>query len=506
MSFIEKAIELVSPSWALKRAWAKAGINEVRNYDAARTDRLGNDWITVDGTAEQIDRHQRDIIRKRARNLERNSDLAEGVASALDRNVVGTGIKPQPKVRKKSGELDVKTNKTLETLWKIWAKPQNCDITGQSDFYELQSLAIRRWCYDGEAFFNKTSEKAKIPFQLQMMEPDRVGSMNLSYMDNAILSGVEVKDTLRPVAYWFYHIDPQGFQTYEPYRIEAKNMIHLWKKKQATQVRGISELARVMQRIHNIDEYLDAEMIAARVAACFAAFVETDDGQTTGRTMTNDKGQKLDNLTPGIVQYLRPGQKMTFAEPKRNAGTAREYVEIQSRKTAAGVGLSADVVTRKIDGNFSAARQNLLEDRKTFIPIQRFLITHFCQPVWEEFITACVLAGLINAPDFFSDQERYFDCVWVTPGWTWIDPLKEVNASKEELKAGITTLAEVCGTQGKDWQEVLEQAATEKAMAEELGLELDIYIQDQQPLDPSLFEDPPNQTTKGVGAQDGAEE
>lgn len=483
MNMLDKAISYISPQWAFERAQYKLGINQLRNYDAAQNDRLNNDWVTANGSGEQVDKPYRDLIRKRAQALERNSDLAEGIVSAIERNVVGKGIKPQAKVRTKSGrELDEKTNKLIEKLWKSWAKPENCDATGQNDFYELQAMAIRRMYYDGESFFNKTTDKSqRIPFQLQMMEPEQMGSNSTEYQGNAIQSGVELTKTLKPVAYWFYHIDPFGFQTFEPYRIENNNMIHLFKKRRPTQIRGVSELARVMSKIHDTDSYLDAEMAAVRAAACFAAFVETDDGKTVGRTSTDSQGKQLNELRPGIVQYLRPGQKVSFAEPKRNAGTTKDYVEIQSRRASAGTGVSYDVVTRDIKGNFSAARQNMLEDRKTFEPLQEFLIKHFCQPVWEEFITSCVMAGLIPVPDFFSDPERYFDVAWITPGWTWIDPKKEVDASVIELKAGITTLAEVCGTQGKDWQEVLEQRALEQAYAKELGLDLEVdFVESSQ--------------------------
>ena len=167
---------------------------------------------------------------------------------------------------------------------------------------------------------------------------------------------------------------------------------------------------------------------------------------------------------------------MSFASPDRNAGSAKEYVELQSRRVAMGSGLSYDVVTRNVTGTYSSARQNLLEDRKTYGPLQQFFIDHLCQPVWEEFVEWLVLTGKIKAADFYSDKERYFEVKWLVPGNQWIDPLKEVNANKEALKAGITTLSEVCGQNGNDWEENLEQLADELTQAKEKGLNLDIFV------------------------------
>lgn len=475
MNWIDKAVAWVSPEAAVKRAQARLALEEYRNYDAARGDRLGSDWQAVNGSGEQADKPYRSLIRRRARHLENNSDMAEAVVLALIRNVVGTGIKPQAKV-KNGDKLDEATNKKLEAAWKEFIKPENCDITGQMDFYELQEFTIRRWAYDGEVFYNKVADKkAFIPFMLQGIDPEDISCLDYQSKDgNPIIDGIEVNQQLRPQAYYMYPRDPLGFTNYDPVRIEAKNMIHFWKKTKHGQIRGMSLLARVMQRIHDTDEFLHADMVAARVAACFAGFIEETPNYGGRQLPSGDK--PIQTLSPGIIKTLRPGQKISFAEPRRNASSVGDFTKLQSRRTSTGVGLSYDTVYRDIEGNFSAARQNLLEDRKVFVPLQQFVIRHFCRPIWEEFVKACALKGIIPIKEYTSDPKRFYEAQWVTPGWSWIDPEKEVNASKEELKSGIATLAEICGEQGKDWQEVIDQMAVEKAYAKSKGLELDIHM------------------------------
>ena len=58
------------------------------------------------------------------------------------------------------------------------------------------------------------------------------------------------------------------------------------------------------------------------------------------------------------------------------------------------------------------------------------------------------------------------------PGWEWIDPQKEAAAIEKQLTLGITTLADVCGKQGKDWYEILKQRKEEVDAACELGINL----------------------------------
>lgn len=87
-------------------------------------------------------------------------------------------------------------------------------------------------------------------------------------------------------------------------------------------------------------------------------------------------------------------------------------------------------------------------------------------------MTSAVLAGLVKIPDFERNKNRYIGARWITPGWQWVDPLKEVNASTQALLIGASTLEEICGQKGLDWQEVLRQRAREQKYADELGVKL----------------------------------
>lgn len=473
MNILDKTISFFSPSRGIARIEDRNYLTMLeRQYDAATSDRLHSDWMPVGGMGEQVDKFSRGILRGRARNMEQNSDQAEAVAGALVRNVIGTGIKPQARVRTDTGELDDATNKILEDAYKEWRKPENCDVTGQQTMEELQSMCFRRMIYDGEVFINSVFMKGtKYPLQLQVILPERVSSFDsASTTGNRILSGIELTEYYKPLNYYVTKQDPLGYTAYESEAIPANMMSHLFIKTSPTQIRGVTMFARVMDKIRQVDQYLDADLIAARAAACYAAFIIKPTGRPNHAIVNKDK-----SLTPGMIATLNPGEDIRFSEPKRNAGTPAEYAKTQGRRIASGMNLSYDIAMRDISGNFSAARQNLLEDRKTFRPLQQFMIDHFCDKKYRAFVTACYLNGILPAPDFAKNPEKYFAVEWQTPGWSWIDPQKEVAANKESLKGGLTTLAEVCSSQGLDWEEVMEQQAYERRRAKELGLYLDIF-------------------------------
>ena len=112
-------------------------------YDSGGWRRGGNNWIPVDGRAEEINSMSRDMLRSRARDLERNGDHVEAMIQAMQRNVVGGGIQ----VNHNLG--DDLLEQQAESLWKGWCHAKSCDARGELCFHEIQSMAVRRMLVDG---------------------------------------------------------------------------------------------------------------------------------------------------------------------------------------------------------------------------------------------------------------------------------------------------------------------------------------------------------------------
>ena len=121
-------IAAVSPRRAYERELWRQGLDGLRGYDAAGFGRVNAGWRVHNESAETTDRHSRDVVRARARDLERNSDIAQAILHAYKRNVVGKGYT----LRAMTGDDGL--DKRIETAWKRWCKARNCDVTGeQSD-------------------------------------------------------------------------------------------------------------------------------------------------------------------------------------------------------------------------------------------------------------------------------------------------------------------------------------------------------------------------------------
>ncbi len=481
LPWIDRFIGLISPEWAYNRQVYRQAL---RVYDAAGSGRRNSGWRAVNQNAEQEDNPYRDIIRARARDLEKNSDIAEGILGAFTRNVVGPrGFRLQAKVKTSSGEDDEKLNQQLEDLWLEWQKPRNCDITGAQSFVEMTKMAVRRKIVDGGILFIKAyTSGGLVPFVLQAREVDDLDTSRTFRnveTGNRIAGGIEFDKYNRPVAYYLKQYTPDGFSTGQTERIEAKNVIFLWSKKRPTQVREISDLSKTLPRIRDTNEFIEAVGVKARVEACLAAFITktTPSGSLgrgiSGSTTDKDSGYGGRTLTPGMIAELQPGEDIKAVVPSGSGSSAGDFVRLQQRLAGAGQGLSYETVSRDMSQvNYSSARQGLLEDQKTYAEEQQFLIDHFLSEVYTEFVISAVLSGAVNIPKFWSDKANCLRHTWIPSGWSWIDPLKEANANKVALETGQTTLAETCAQTGKDWREVIDQRARELTYMQEKGVEL----------------------------------
>ena len=472
---LDRAIEVLFPKRAYERLRWRMGIS---GYDASKLGRGSAGWAPVNMQGEMINRQARKILRARARDMERNNDVVNGILLAYKRNVVGKGFNLQAL----TDSDDI--NNAIESLWREWNKARNCDITGQQTLREILNMVMRRQVIDGEIAIIKTYDSnKKIPFQLQLREADdldSLGLLNNQTNGNVICEGIEMDSSNRPIAYYFTETDANGMIKNQATRIEEKRVIYLWQRARPSEYRGITMLAPLIERLHNLDDYHKAVNFMQKILASICVFIKQalPDGISgaLGRAKSiipsedpNDRQQKV---KAGQIMYLKPGEEVSTLIPSGQAAEAAGYTTTQQRMSAAAIGLSLEATARDVSQvNYSSARQNLLEDTKTYNDWQQWLIDHLLDEIYTEFLISAYLAGqLPPIPDFWQNKEKYFKHRFIGQGMSWIDPVKESVANKTALETGQATLEEICAKAGKDWKEVLQQRAREKAYAESLGL------------------------------------
>lgn len=472
---VDKVISFFSPQRGYARLSYRSAIDEIRsNYDAGSFHR--SNWHVINQNAQITDRMDRDVVRARARDLERNSDVMNGVIKAFKRNVVGSGFKLKITIPENQ-ELC----KELNELWEEWCKAENCDITGTQNFTEILRMAAVRKKVDGGILFVKVFSKGGLlPFKLQIMEVD---SLDLTQKaahskNNRVVDGIEFDEFSKPVGYWFRQFAPDGFTLLPSKYVEAKNVIFYFTKNRPTQIREISDLTPSVTRVRDITEFMTAVSVKERIAACLSVFVKRvmpTAGTGLGRAGTN--GGNLTNynektLAPGMITELNAGDEIQVVNPSGQSSDSAQFIKIQQRLIASGQGLSYEATSRDMsESNYSSARQGIIEDEETYgEEIEQ--LNNAMDEIYETFVISCVLSGAVIIPDFWSNKNKYFKHEWVKSPKKWIDPLKEANADKIALSTMQKTFAELCAEKGKDWKETLEEIAEINKYGKNVGIDI----------------------------------
>lgn len=476
MNWLDGIIGFISPKAGYRREEWRQGLDQLRNYDAGQYNRLNAHWIASNQSAENTDRYYRDTIRARARDLERNSDIANSVIGPFRRNVVGEGRTLRARTTNDA------LNDQIRELWNEWCTRINCDITETQNLNQMMRMAIQRKKVDGGILFKKCyTAGGMIPFKLQALEVDELDTGRLAPHNKncRVCGGIEFNRYNKAVGFWIRQYSLDGFTSIDPVYVPEKDMIYLFTKNRPSQVREMSDMSPTIGRIRDTNEFITAVSVKERIGACLAVFIKkisppVGAGRQVNFTQT---GAKVDyegkTISPGMIKELNAGDEVQVVNPSGQAADAAAFTKLHQRLVGAGQGLSYEATSRDMSqSNYSSARQAAIEDGLTFIEDKELLEERFMDEVYETFIISCVLAGLLNIPDFWTHKRQYMKHEWVEAPKKWIDPLKEANATKIALQTGQKTFKQVAAENGKDWKEQLDDIAEALKYADEIGVDL----------------------------------
>lgn len=476
MSWLDNVIGFLSPEWGARREAWKQELQEMRNYDAGNNGRLNAGWRVWNQSAEETDKYSRDSVRARARDLERNSDIMNSLLGASKRNVVGAGFRLQAMT---SSE---RLNDEIEKLWKKWCKAQNCDVTGQQTFTQmLRMMVVRKKVDGGILIVKRYVEDAEIPLQLQLLEVDELdtGCTRLHDSKNRVVGGIEYNEFNRPVGYWIQQYQIDGFNLTEPIYIPAEDVIFYYTKKRPSQIREISDMAPTLTRIRDLNEFITAVSVKQRIMACLSVFIKKAlPPGGMGRQSSDPSRKNYDGktLTPGMIKELNTGDDIEVVNPTGQSADATSFTKLQQRMIGAGQGISYEATSRDMsETSYSSARQGIIEDELTFDEEAEQLFA-VMDNIYESFIEACFLAGLLKKAGYWTDKDAFYVHEWIKQPKAWIDPLKEASATKTALNYGIKTFKQVSAENGRDWKAQIDDIVEVNEYAKSKGLDLEGVI------------------------------
>lgn len=448
-------------------------------------------------------------LRQRARMLYMAAPLATSAIKTNRTNVIGSGLRLSARIDREAlgmtPEAAADWQRKTEKEFALWAERHAaCDALGLNDFYELQQVAFQAWILSGDVFclFKSAKTTAHNPYalRLHLIEADRIstprewatlyGQMTEGENKdngNLIHDGVEVDKSGRVVAYhvcnhYPYELTKDARVEWE--RVEAvgevtglPNILHVMDAERPEQYRGVSYLAPVIEPLLQIRRYTETEITAALIESCFAGFVKTQarpDEMPMNSAAPDDEMERSDpndfSFGPGEFNVLKPGEDITFSDPKRPANGFAGFVRAVAEQVGAALEVPADLLMKAFNASYSASRAAMLEAWKAFRMRRAWFEKDFCRPVYEAWLAEAVARGRIIAPGFFVDpaiRRAYCGSEWIGPSQGQLDPSKEIQAEILAVQHGFSTHEQsTARLNGGNWQNNVDALKRENA---ELG-------------------------------------
>lgn len=452
-----------------------------RQFLAAAQSRLTMDWPAVNlSNDEQLTRNLR-ALRGRSRWLADNNGYYMRYIGMCTMNIVGpSGVRLESKVLKSNGiDADTAANMQIELAWREWSKKGVCTRRSKFTRVDLERIIIGSVVRDGEVLIRKWFGYGPHGYQLELIDPMRLPVDLNKTIDNRteIINGIEYVDGDVSA----YYIGKRGmkcdYDATQAERVPARFIEHLFFPLWPEQKRGFPWLASGMQRLHMMDRYENAEVIAARVAAengggFFKTSAAVEGDGFTGDSEDDGEAEiEYMESEAGSFGKLPEGWEFQQFDPKHPTNA----FEALHSKLLRGIAAAGNVPYFSFandlgDVNYSSARVGILEVRDNWQEKQNWLVSWLHEIIYPEWLRMSVTTGALNLSP--SDLWRYQRVSWAPRAWNWVDPEKEAKGNLQKVKMGSASLSDIAAEQGKEFEEVVEQLARDKAMLEAAGISL----------------------------------
>ena len=235
------------------------------------------------------------MIRNRARYLAANSAVAARAAQAFVDNVVGPGITLLPKLANQELKAALLEN------WNAWTDA--ADLDGLHNLYGLQALAVRMMFIDGEVFVRfLTAPDGSLRLQLLPAE-----FIDTTITRDNVIAGVEFDEFGRRTAFLSLRVAPGQSAPDCPKApvFPATEVFQIFRPVIPGQVRGISALLPIMQKLNDLDQFDRATLVKQKTGALLTGFITTPNENPLGAAKADD-GAWTASLEPGTIQRLSP--------------------------------------------------------------------------------------------------------------------------------------------------------------------------------------------------------
>lgn len=457
-NWIDRVVNYISPERGAKRIAFRNAVELAASYKGAIATRNATPWSTSESMSglPHLNQAVQRSMRDRARSLVENNPLASSILNRSVENIIGNGLQVQ------ALSDDPAWNEQAESLMREWFP--YADFHGRS-WIQHQKLVATGLLRDGDVGGALLSKG-----QVQLVESDYISSP-YTKTDAYLHDGVELDTFGRAVRYYIMTYLDLRNKEWRP--VAAKDLLFVANMRRGAQYRGETYFAQSFSLFDSLDGYLNAVVLAQKIAACLAVFIRKNDptGAVAGLgygTNSDGKSQRQMTIEPGMIQTLGPGEDISQINPSQPGAGFSENIRMFVRLLGLSFGLPIEYALldfTNVSGNTSKA--SALAAQRSFEAIQRLLMDEYFTPLYRWRISKFIKEGKLE------DREDKFAHRWHAEPWPYLDPVKELQAVQLEIDTGLTTLRrQITARGGNPDQVITERAAEVEKMR---GLNLPIY-------------------------------
>ena len=289
--------------------------------------------------------------------------------------------------------------------------------------------------------------------------------------------GIKVDEHMKPLSY-FIRKNPSldYYQQGERIEVSADEIIHIYDKKFASQVRGFPILSSVMLELNSLNEYQRAEINASLLNALYMGIFQKTSSDANSydeydEKQIDDNGDVATTLQSNVFRYAPDGYTLKNIQSNHPNSNVKQFAKSILKQIAGALGLSYNKIASDYEStSYSSLRQANIQDAVTVKSYQQFFIDNWKNVQYQEFLKYLLLSDLTNLP--YSKINKFLEHDFQGRQFQYLDPAKQMQAIQLRLSLGLSSPLEQIASLGKDPYFVLDSWAKWNQMLKDRGLKL----------------------------------
>jgi len=323
--------------------------------------------------------------------------------------------------------------------------------------------------------------------QVQYIEGDRIRdpTKGKRVKRRKYINGVETTMPGTPLAYHLWNRGPTPGSMRYAKRVQEENFIHCYRDERFDQARGMPWIVSAVNDLQDLRETLEAAKGKWKIENMLGVAIESDLPEssdllslwgnltdfTEGDAKGNDEEKYEVKLGQGIHSFeLRPGEKIKTIESTTPNNTFEPMTLLLIRIIALTLDMPLEIALQYFTrGSYSAHRASFLQYRDAITMRRSEIEENKLDRLMGWMLRRAIKTGALVGPK--TEVKDPTEHIWQWPGMGLLDPDKQRKGDAMGYGIGVESQSDICGRDGRHWQDVATQRIKEIAWIEKAAKE-----------------------------------